>query len=209
MWHLVGAALASQALANVGPIAVQMLRVPGDEASAGGLVNALTVARLPLFVFAAIQAVFLPRLSGFAARGASVDFRRTAGRVASGTAVLAAVGVVGAWIVGRPIVRLLFGPTFDMSRTVITVLAVSAGFFMLAQVAVQALLARRHDAMALIAWTGGLVAAIAALAVHQSLALRVADALTIGSAVSALSAGVLAIRDSRRWAAGASDGGRV
>lgn len=207
MWHLVGAALASQALANVGPVAVQMLRGPDDKASAGSLVNALTVARLPLFVFAAVQAVFLPRLAGLAAQGASGEFRRTATRVGAGTAVLAAVGIVGAWLVGRPVVRLLFGPTFDMASAVVTVLAVSAGFFMVAQVAVQALLARRHDALALVAWSAGLVVTLAALAIHLPLAMRVAGALAIGSAVSALCAGLLTTRDVRRWAAAGQEAG--
>ena len=199
MWHLVAAALVSQALANVGPVAVQMLRGPGDEASAGSLVNALTVARLPLFVFAAIQAVFLPRLAALAARDAGTEFRGTARGVAWGTAALAAVGVVGAWAVGRPAVRLLFGPTFDMTPAVITVLALSAGLFMIAQVAVQALLARRHDALALIGWSSGLAATLAALALPLPLAMRVAGALAIGSAVSAVCAGLLAVRDVRRW----------
>ena len=199
MWHLVAAALVSQALANVGPVAVQMLRGPGDEASAGSLVNALTVARLPLFVFAAIQAVFLPRLAALAARDAGTEFRSTAGGVAWGTAALAAVGVVGAWAVGRPAVRLLFGPTFDMTPAVITVLALSAGLFMIAQVAIQALLARRHDALALIGWSSGLAATLAALALPLPLAMRVAGALAVGSAVSAVCAGLLAVRDVRGW----------
>ena len=80
---------------------------------------------------------------------------------------------------------------------------------MVAQVAVQALLARRHDGMALVAWVSGLAVTIATLAVSLPLAMRVAGALAIGSAVSALCAGVLALRDVRRWVGGASQGGVV
>lgn len=57
---LLASALASQALANAGPVAVRLLAGPGEQGAAGALLAGLVLARLPLFLFAAVQATLLP-----------------------------------------------------------------------------------------------------------------------------------------------------
>lgn len=190
---LVLASLASQALANVGPIAAQLLKATSEEAAAANLVNALTVARIPLFLFAAVQAVFLPALAGHVAVGARSQYVRVLRTTGWSTAGFGVLGVLACWLVGPEAVRLLFGPTFAIGRLDVVLLAVSAVLFMLAQVVVQGLLARSRDLLATISWGAGLGCFLAALVLPLSLTTRVATALVVGS-LGALAAAALALR---------------
>jgi O-antigen/teichoic acid export membrane protein len=201
MRSLVLASVTSQALANAGPVAAQLLERPDEAATTAQLVNALTVARIPLFLFAAVQAVFLPRLATYVARGERGRFvgaLRTALLLTGG---IGALGVVVTALVGPQAVRLLFGPGFDVARPVIAVLALSAVLFMVVQVLVQALLALGHDGSATWAWTAGLAALVVALAVPAELAARVSWALTVGSAGALVVAIVLLRLVLLRWEA--------
>lgn len=199
MTPLVLASITSQALANAGPVAAQLLKGPGEEAAAANLVNALTVARIPLFLFAAVQAVFLPRLARYVAhdeRGGYVGALRTATLL---TAVIGALGVAAAALVGPQVVQLLFGHDFAIGRGDIVLLGASAALFMNTQVLVQGLLARSRDLAAAASWSVGLLALVAALAIPLELTPRVALALTIGSAAALVAAAVALRQTLHRW----------
>ncbi|HMC03302.1 MAG TPA: hypothetical protein VKI23_04200, partial [Cellulomonadaceae bacterium] len=77
MAALVATTVASQLVANAGPLAIAILAGPAERAGAGSFVSAITVGRIPLFLFAAVQAAFLPTLSGLVARAAVAKFRHT------------------------------------------------------------------------------------------------------------------------------------
>lgn len=179
---LVLASVASQALANAGPVAAQLLRTPAEQAAAGNLVNALTIARIPLFLFAAVQAVFLPTLAQHVALGARDRFVRALRTAVWATAAIGLLGVLATWAVGPRAVRLVFGPTFEIGRGDITLLAVSAALFMVVQVLVQGLLAHGRDARATVVWLVGLASLLAALVLPLVLTTRVSLALVAGSA---------------------------
>ena len=49
---------------NASPLAVQLLANDQQIDESGKFLNALLVARVPLFFFQAVQAALLPRLSG-------------------------------------------------------------------------------------------------------------------------------------------------
>lgn len=199
MMPLVLASLTSQALANAGPVAAQLLKGPGEETTAANLVNALTVARIPLFLFAAVQAVFLPRLARYVARDERTAFvaaLRTASLV---TAAIGVLGIGATALVGPQAVRLLFGPEFEIGRGDIALLAASAALFMNVQVLVQGLLARGRDAAATGAWSIGLVALLVALLIPLPLTARVALALVIGSGAALVAAAAAVRRTLARW----------
>jgi O-antigen/teichoic acid export membrane protein len=193
MRALVAASLASQLLANAGPVVAQLLERPGEAATTAQLVNALTVARIPLFLFAAVQAVFLPQLAAYVARHERARFTGALRTAFLLTGAIGAVGIGATALVGPQAVRLLFGPGFDIDRGVIVVLATSAIVFMLVQVVVQALLALGRDGWAIWVWVSGLAGLLLALVVPLALAMRVAVALTAGSA-AALVVAALALR---------------
>ena len=190
---LVLASLASQALANAGPVAAQLLKTPAEEAVAGNLVNALTIARIPLFLFAAVQAVFLPTLARHVAVGALGRYCHALRTGAWLTAVIGTLGVLACWAVGPEAVRLIFGPTFTIGRTDILLLAVSAALFMGVQVAAQGLLACSRDMLATVSWSAGLAILLLALLLPLPLTTRVATALVLGS-LGALAVSTIALR---------------
>lgn len=201
MVALVAASLASQALANVGPVAAQLLRGPDETQAAADLVNALTVARIPLFVFAAVQAVFLPRLAALAASDDRAGFVQVLRLAGVATTAIGALGVAVMAMAGPQAVRLLFGPEFAGRTEVLVLIAASAAVFMVAQVLVQALLARRADGVATLAWCVGLVALLVALLPTGDVQVRVSAAMTVGSCAALVVAAAGVVRSLGRWPA--------
>lgn len=178
---LIGAALAAQGLANLGTLAVTVLSSPAEEAAAGHFLAGFTIARSPLFAFAAVQAVLLPGLTRHLARGHHAGFRRQLGLVMSVTVALGVLGVAGSFLLGPEILGLLFGPAFEMSRADLALLALSSAVYMVAlvlQPAVIALSAHRGNALA---WITGLVAFGAVLLLPFSTFLRVELGLIFGA----------------------------
>ena len=76
-WLLLGSIFAATLL-NAGPIAASLLAEPDQDAQVSDFSYGVLLARIPLFMFQAVQAALLPRLSRLAARGELVDFRSRA-----------------------------------------------------------------------------------------------------------------------------------
>ena len=162
---LLGATLASQALANGAVILAQLAMGPGQEAVAGSLLIGLVVARVPLFLYAAVQASLLPRLAEVRAHRDLPGFVRL---LASTTAVVTALGVaniVAVAVFGRWVMRALFGQQ-PLSEHIMVLLAVATAAFMIASVLTQGLVALEHHMDSCIAWLFGL--AVFALVFFQS-----------------------------------------
>lgn len=198
MVALVAASLASQALANAGPVAAQLLRAPDETRAAADLVNALMVSRVPLFLFAAVQAVFLPRLAALVAQDDRAAFVRVLRLATVATAAIGALGVAAMTVVGPQALRLLF-PGFGTRLDVLVLLALSGSTFMVVQVLVQALLARHGDRTATVAWCAGLAVMALALVPAGDVQTRVALAMTAGSAGALAVAAVGLARTMARW----------
>jgi O-antigen/teichoic acid export membrane protein len=196
---LVAASTAAQVLANLGPIAMAALATPAQQGLSGRFVAAVTVARIPLFLFAAVQAVFLPSLAGHIARHDVVRYRTAVRGARLAALALAVSGVAGVWLLGEQALALIYGPEFAVGLSTLVVVAVSGGVFMLAQVQAQALLAHEQERVVALAWAAGVVGALVSLPLPGTLDLRVAVALTIGSAVSFLALTIALRRTDRRW----------
>ena len=69
-WLLLGT-LCAGALINAGPLTVDILGEGSDPALVTRFANAVLLARVPLFMFQAVQAAMLPRLAGLVATGDS------------------------------------------------------------------------------------------------------------------------------------------
>ncbi|MBX9246437.1 hypothetical protein ICW40_16715 [Actinotalea ferrariae] len=181
---LVTASATGQLLANVGPIAIAALTSPAEQALSGNFVAAVTIARIPLFFFAAVQAVFLPSLAALVALGRRAELVATMRRALLATTALGVVGTVGVHLLGPWALGLVYGPEFAIDRLDLDLIAVSGGVFMLAQVLAQGLLAHGADRAAAVGWSVGLVAVPLALLLPLDPATRVATALCVGSAVA-------------------------
>ena len=191
---LIGASVLSQLLANAGPVVVQLLAGPLDQEASGQFTAALVIARVPLFAFAAVQAVLLPGLAALVGAGEVVRFRERVRLVGLVTLALGLVGTALVWILGARLVPLLFGPDFSIARVVITLIALSGAAFMIAQVLAQALLALGADRWVLVGWAAGLATLVAAALLGPgSLTERAAWALVVGgmAAVAVLSVGLV------------------
>ena len=196
---LVGASVVSQVLANAGPVIVQLLANPAERVASGQFLAALVIARVPLFLFAAVQAVFLPGLAGLVGRRDLRGFRRRVGLVGACTAAIGMVGTVAVWAVGVQLVPLLFGRAFAIDREVITLIALSGAAFMLAQVAAQALLALGAERWVLGGWWAGLGALAMACLWTGPIAQRAAWALVAGAITAFVALLAALLRAQGRW----------
>ena len=182
-WLTVGA-LASQFVVNAAPVAINILAGPEEQARAGIFISVLVLARIPLFLFAAIQATFLPGMAALAAAGDVAGFRRRLGLAIAGVAALGVGGLVVIVAVGPWLVRLLYGSEFVTTRTDLWPLAAASGLFMIGSVLAQALIAVRGYRASVLGWTSGAATFLLVLLLPLRLELRVGFAFLAASAVS-------------------------
>jgi O-antigen/teichoic acid export membrane protein len=195
---LLVASVCSQLLVNAGPLAVAVLADPGDRAATGQFLAGLVVARVPLFLMAAVQAALLPGLSRLAALGKVVELKNALVRLLRLILALAASGVLGCVIIGPEVERLLFGPDLGLGRSDLVLLAVSTGFFMVSAVLAQALIACRAYGASALTWVLGVITFAVALLLPGELVLRVEWALVVGTGVTVLVSGLFLVERLRR-----------
>jgi O-antigen/teichoic acid export membrane protein len=177
--------LLSQVMVNIAVVNVKLL-APGAEALAGALLSALILVRIPLFVFASLQASLLPGLSTAAATKDRAGFRRLVLRGCGIVTATMVVGGVPAIAFGPWLIHVFFAAADVLDRLDFAILAAGTWAYLLAQVLGQGAMAlgrHRHQSLA---WLGGTVALIVATAVPGEVKLRVEGGYAVGSTVTAL-----------------------
>lgn len=189
------ASLCAFALMNIGPVIVELLATDAQSEAAGRFVNGVVIARIPLFLFQAVQASLLPKLSALAHSGHLGDFRYGLKRLLVAVAGLAALGTVVGAVLGPFVVEIMF-PTADLGARTMGLLAAGAGLYMLAMACAQAVIALGGHGDQAIGWGAGICAlAITIVAgMGLDLFLRVELGLLIGSAVAMAAMGLLLLR---------------
>ncbi|HET6773865.1 MAG TPA: hypothetical protein VFH36_11180 [Acidimicrobiales bacterium] len=193
--YLLMASLFAFALMNIGPVLVKLMADESQAEAAGRFVNGVVVARIPLFLFQAVQASLLPKLSALAHSGQLVDFRRGLNRLLVVVAGLALAGTVGGFVLGPFVVEIMF-PDADLSGRTMGLLAAGAGLYMLALACAQAVIAlggHRDQALGWAAGFGALVVTVL-VAATDDLFLRVEVGLLAGSAVAFVAMAGLLVR---------------
>ena len=117
-------------MVNAGPIAVTILATPDQKSLAGKFTTSTVIARVPLFLFQAVQASLLPKLALLVGAGRFTDFRAGLRRLLTAVSGLGVAAIVGAFLIGPLVVRILFGPDYDLGRRNLTMLAASAALYM-------------------------------------------------------------------------------
>lgn len=147
----------AQLLVNFGPVVVRLLSQPSEQALAGRFMAAALVARLPIFLFAAIQAVLIPRLVDAVVRGDHRGFVRSVRAVMVPTVALGLLGMLGCAALGPQILRLVLGPDFALPRLDITLLAASTGLFLVTLVLQPAAISLKRHRQAALTWVAAAV----------------------------------------------------
>jgi O-antigen/teichoic acid export membrane protein len=185
MGALVATSVSSQLLANSGPLIIAALASDAQADAAGNFVAANTVARMPLFLFAAVQAVYLPALSAGVGRRDRSAFASTARKGAALTGTLALAGGILVAAVGMWVIRLIYGEEFFIPSGDLALLALSGALFMGAQFLAQLLLALRADGAVVLGWVLGIAGTGLALLLPLDLTTLVAVALCVGATAAA------------------------
>jgi O-antigen/teichoic acid export membrane protein len=175
-------------------VLVKLLADDSQSAAAGRFVNGVVIARIPLFLFQAVQASLLPKLSALAHSGQLGDFRSGLRRLLIAVAALAIVGTVVGAVLGPFVVDTMF-PGSDLGSRTMGLLAAGAGLYMLAMACAQALIALGGHADQAVGWFLGCVAlGLTVWLSSQDVFFRVELALFAGSAAALLVMGALLIR---------------
>jgi O-antigen/teichoic acid export membrane protein len=196
-WLLLGSVFAA-ALLNAGPIAVTILAQPDQKAEVTEFAYGVLMARIPLFLFQAVQAALLPRLSRLAARGEFAEFRSGLKRLLAVVLAVGFVGTVGALTFGPFAIDVVYGA--DLTGRTLAVLALGSACYMVALALAQAVIALRGHAYVAMGWGIGVVTFLLATWLSSD---DVFDRVEIGLLVSSVAAMVtFAVVLRQRLAAG-------
>jgi O-antigen/teichoic acid export membrane protein len=173
----------SAALVNAGPLGVDVLASSSEAARVTAFGNGVILARVPLFMFQAIQASLLPRLAKLAAEGDMDEFRAGFRRLMVVVATVAVVGTLGAFAVGPQVLDVMYEGGLD--RRTLGLLAMSSGLFMLAQAVAQAVIALHGHKFVALSWlTGATLFVVVTAFVSDDLYLRVELGLVVSCAAT-------------------------
>jgi O-antigen/teichoic acid export membrane protein len=176
--------LLAQLVVNVGVVNVKLLDA-SDEALAGALLSALVLVRIPLFVFASLQASLLTGLSTAAAAGDRAGFRHLLLRACAIVTALAVVGAVPMIAAGPWLLRVFFAAVEVLDRLDFAILATGTAAYLLAQVLGQGVMSLGHHRDQTLAWLGGTLALVILTVLPGDVKLRVEGGYAVGSAVVA------------------------
>lgn len=140
--------------ANIAPVVVTA-RMPVEPAEAAAFAQAFVLVRVPLLMFTPVEVMVLPGMADAAERGALTVVRDRVGRLLTAVVSIGGVGTVVAALLGRPILRVLFGVEEPPSRLVLALLGLSTVLLMAAQALQPVLVALRRHRAVTIAWVTG------------------------------------------------------
>jgi O-antigen/teichoic acid export membrane protein len=183
-------------LINAAMIGAKLLAEDGQEGEVKSLFNGVIVARIPLFLFQAVQAALLPRLSGLVSARRFHEFRRSFEQLLVAVAAIGVAGTVAGYAVGPYVLRKMF--EVQLGHIDVGLLALGTGFIILAMSFAQAMIALKGQNAVALGWLAGMVAFVSVAALGNDLLLRVELAAMIASLVSACVLGAFFLRILRR-----------
>ena len=148
-WLLLGTSCAA-VLLNAGPIAANILASDNDADAVTRFGYGVLLARVPLFMFQAIQASLLPRLARLAAQESFVEFRRGLRLLIIVVAGIGVIGTISGGLVGPWTLQLVYEA--ELSGRTLAMLALSSALYMMAIAVSQAVLALEDHAYVALGW---------------------------------------------------------
>jgi len=204
-WLLLGSVMAAL-LVNAGPLAVAVLASPAQDAHVTRFGYGVILARIPLFLFQAVQAALLPRLARLAATGEMLEFRRGFQRLMVIIGVVGIAGVGGAYVLGPTAVRVMYDA--ELTNRTLCILALGSVCYMVALATAQAVIALSGHAWVALGWTVGVGVFFLATAVASDDVFRRVELGTLAGSGAAMLTFLVALR-SRLRAGATVDPGAV
>ncbi len=190
-WLLVGSIFAA-GLVNAGPLAATILADPDQKHLVTQFTYGVLLARIPLFLFQAVQAALLPRLSRLAARNEIAEFRDGLRRLLKLVLAAAVLGTAGAFLLGPVIIEKFYDS--KLTGGTLAILALGSAVYMLALALAQAVIALRGHKLVAMGWgCAGITFVLVTWLNHEALFRRVEIGL-LASSTMALLAFAIALR---------------
>jgi O-antigen/teichoic acid export membrane protein len=199
-WLLLGSVFAA-ALLNAGPVLVNLLSedTPEAEEMVTEFGYGVLLARIPLFMFQAVQAALLPRLSRLAAKGNFVEFRNGLRRLLVLVVGVGVVGSLGALAIGPFVLEKVYNAELD--GVTLAILAVGSACYMVALALAQAVIALRGHSLVALGWVVGAVALALGVWLSSDDVFRRVEIGVLASSIAAMTFFAFALRS--KLAAGA------
>ena len=194
-WLLLGSVFAA-ALVNAGPLAATLLASEDQKHLVTRFTYGVLLARIPLFLFQAVQAALLPRLSRLAARNEIAEFRSGFTRLMKLVLLVGVVGTAGAFLLGPLVIEKFYDAT--LSRQTMAMLALGSACYMIALAIAQAVIALRGHALVALGWGIGAVTFVIVTWLASDQLFRRVELGLVASSFAALCAFALALRSRLR-----------
>jgi O-antigen/teichoic acid export membrane protein len=152
---LVGGTVLNQFLLVIEPFLVKIIAHTSDQAAAGRFLNAISLTRVPLFLFNAVIPVLLPRFTRLVEAKKSASLRRILWKLTLCITTIFAVATGAAVIFGPTLLRFLYGPAYVVRGWIVAALTAGAGLYCLATVLSLALIAKKSFLPAAVSWALG------------------------------------------------------
>jgi O-antigen/teichoic acid export membrane protein len=175
-----GSALAL-ALLNAAPVVVKLLSSSAESEQASWIFAGAILSRVPLYFFQAVQATFVPELSGQRGAGEHEAFRAGLRKLTIAVIAIGAASVIVSAVLGPWAVRTFFGSDYQLGVRDMALLALGASIYMLALTLSQALIALEHHGRAAVGWVIGVTVFVIAGIAGSDVLLRAELAYVAGS----------------------------
>lgn len=190
-WLLLGSVFAASLL-NAGPIAASLLADDTEKELVTQFGYGVLLARIPLFLFQAVQAALLPRLSRLAARGELTEFRSGLKRLMMAVLAVGVVGTTGAFVLGSWAIEIVYNA--QLSGRTLAVLALGSACYMVALATAQAVIALKGHALVSVGWGIGAAVFVLGTAFSSNDLFRRVEIGLLASSIAAMVSFGVALR---------------
>lgn len=194
-WLLLGSVFAAS-LVNAGPVAANLLKASDEKELVTQFGYGVLLSRIPLFLFQAVQAALLPRLSRLAARNQLDEFRRGFRKLLILVVGVGVFGTIGAFALGPFVIKRMYDA--DLSGRTMAMLAIGSAAYMMALALAQAVIALRGHALVGIGWGVGMIAFVLVTWLSSHDLFRRIEFGLVASSAASLCAFAIALRHKLR-----------
>lgn len=190
-WLLLGSVFAASLL-NAGPITASLLAADNEGAFVTQFSYGVLLARIPLFLFQAVQAALLPGLSRMAAQGQLTEFRSGLKKLMYVVLAVGVIGTSGAFVLGPWAIEIVYDA--ELTGRTLAMLALGSAFYMMALAFAQAVIALKGHALVAVGWGIGVVTFVVVTWLSSDEIFRRIEIGLLASSIAALASFVIALR---------------